>query len=489
MKAATALLLMAPWISLAQQYAIGEYVPNPQNFPNAVAPGPGGAVWFIAIGVVGRVTPSGVITMFKVPGEPSGLTAGPDGAIWFTYASAEGAIGRITTSGAVTNYPLPNPASFPGSIAAGADGALWFTDGGTNMIGRITTAGVVTEYLIPMPDAIPVSITRGPDNAMWFVDGSADNDIGRISLAGVVTEFPLPAGSSYAGNITSGPDGALWFTTGQSVGRITTSGAITEFPVTAGSPRSITTGPDGALWFTLGGSLGRITTAGAVTTYPLPQPSGAIDITTGPDGELWFSGGTGYGGDYTPGLIGEFVFVTANLSVTPSSGYFDQSLEFTGSGFAPNESVQIYAQGVGGTVLATATADASGSFTVSAVAPASPDLFGVPRFFAGLGQSRAKLGAATFTMLPHLQVTPNAGAAGSTVSAVGYGFGSFEPVRIYWDNPRTYLGTVTADANGTFNGSAAFPFTVPSGAPPGADGVIGRGRYTTDTGTGPFTVE
>lgn len=109
-------------------------------------------------------------------------------------------------------------------------------------------------------------------------------------------------------------------------------------------------------------------------------------------------------------------------------------------------------------MLASATADASGSFTASAQAPQSPDLFGIPRFFAGVGQTSGKLGAATFTMMPHLKLTPNSGAAGSTATAAGYGygygFGSFEPVKIFWDNPRTLLGTPAADVNGTLNGTA-----------------------------------
>jgi hypothetical protein len=64
--------------------------------------------------------------------------------------------------------------------------------------------------------------------------------------------------------------------------------------------------------------------------------------------------------------------VTADLSVSPVSGVFRENLTFAGTAFAPNESVQIYVRGVGSSVLASAMADASGAFTVTARAPQSP---------------------------------------------------------------------------------------------------------------------
>jgi hypothetical protein len=188
-------------------------------------------------------------------------------------------------------------------------------------------------------------------------------------------------------------------------------------------------------------------------------------------------------------MIGEVVFVTANLSVTPAQGYYHETLDFVGSGFAPNESVQIYSSGVGSKVLATAVADASGSLTASALAPEWFYAYGNPRIFLAKGQTSGKLGAASFTMEPHLMLTPNSGAAGNTATVAGFGYGPFETVRLFWDNPRTYLGTVYADVYGTFSGSAALQFAVPSGATPGANGVIGLGYYTYATGTGPFTVK
>jgi hypothetical protein len=100
--------------------------------------------------------------------------------------------------------------------------------------------------------------------------------------------------------------------------------------------------------------------------------------------------------------------------------------------------VTIYASGVGSAVLAAATADANGSFTATAHAPQSDYS---PRLFLGVGQTSQKLGAANFQMQPFLLLTPGSGTVGSIVVAEGHGLGSLEKVSVYWNNPRTLLGT------------------------------------------------
>jgi hypothetical protein len=134
--------------------------------------------------------------------------------------------------------------------------------------------------------------------------------------------------------------------------------------------------------------------------------------------------------------------------------------------------------------LASATADGSGSFTATGLAPESE--YG-PRIFLGAGG--AKLGAASFSMAPRLILNPDSGAPGSTATAAGYGFGSSETVDVYWDNPRTFLGKAHADIYGSISGSAAFSFTVPSDAPPGLDKITGRGTVTGAVSFGFFNVQ
>jgi len=98
-------------------------------------------------------------------------------------------------------------------------------------------------------------------------------------------------------------------------------------------------------------------------------------------------------------------------------------------------------------------------------------------------------------MNPRLMPQPNAGAAGSTTTATGLGFGSFQTVRVYWSTPKTLLGTATANALGTFSGSAALTFAVPDGAPLGPNKVYGVGESTESIiggkaiGVGSFTVQ
>jgi streptogramin lyase len=275
--------------------------------PTGITVGPDGSLWFTGegggYGEVGRITTSGVITLYPVPAPPNaqsdpqleGITAGPDGALWFTEVYGD-AIVRMTTDGIFTQYPLPEPGgqptSFPTGIAVGPDGALWFTYNAG--VGRITTSGVITEYPGASTPISPSAITAGPDGALWFADGF--NTIGRITTDGTITNYPLPTAGAAPVSIAAGPDGALWFTDSgpmiSQIGRITTAGAITEYPLPSSTePYGITAGPDGALWFTEaeGHAIGRITTSGVITTYALSFPSSTPHgITAGPDGALWF---------------------------------------------------------------------------------------------------------------------------------------------------------------------------------------------------------
>lgn len=461
------LLLIVPGLAGAQQIAIGEYaLPSAKNVgPYWIAAGPDGALWFtnnVGGSQIGHITTAGMITSYVPPNGAFAITAGPDGAMWFdTYNNT---IGRITTAGAITEYPIPSGSTLWG-ITSGPDGALWFAHG--NNIGRITTTGTFTEYALPTPNAQPYWITTGPDGALWFTEMSGNN-IGRITTAGAITEYPVPTVRSNPSGITSGPDGALWFAEfGGKIGRITTSGAISEYPVAA-EPESITAGPDGALWFTeIGGKIGRITTFGAITEYAVPTSNSyPWGIATGPDGELWFTEGEG-------NKIGEVVFVSAGLTVSPTTGGYHANLKFTGSSFMPKEHIQIYTGGVGSAVLVSATADATGSFTATARAPQST--YG-PRLFLGVGQNSGKLGAASFFVTPKLVLNPNSGSIGTLISTEGYGFTPLEQIKIYWQKPRYLLGTWYADAHGTFSG--AFTFTIPAWAPPGLNTILAVGPTT-----------
>src|ERR1039458_5973278 len=257
--------------------------------------GPDGNLWFTenyAFGVptqIGRITPSGVMTLFSIPSGSSegGITAGPDGNVWFTEYRA-GKIGRITPAGVITEFSIPSGGN-PQDITLGPDGNLWFTDA-LAKIGKITPAGVITEF----STSNCVRIAAGPDGNLWFTE-NLNNKIGRITTAGVITEFPIPTSGSYPTGITAAPDGNLWFTedSGNKIGRITPAGVFTEFPIpTANSDtEAIAVGPDGNVWFTerQGNKIGTITAAGVITEISAPtSASQPMGIAAGPGGTLWF---------------------------------------------------------------------------------------------------------------------------------------------------------------------------------------------------------
>jgi hypothetical protein len=212
--------------------------------------------------------------------------------------------------------------------------------------------------------------------------------------------------------------------------------------------------------------------------YPGIPSTNLFGITRGPHGWLWFTEALG-------NKIGQIVFTTASLTVSPSSGHFGTPLTFTGSAFAAGENVNIYIRGIGSGVEASATADASGSFTV----PGSETLLPYgPHLFMGLGQSSGKLAAATLSVVAGLSLKPNVGTAGSTATVGGAGFGPFELVFMYWNTPRVHLGTVKTDINGSFGGSTGLTFVIPAGAPSGINLILGEGNTGT-TSRGSFTVQ
>jgi streptogramin lyase len=160
--------------------------------PDWVARGPDGNLWFtdVANSQIGRVTPSGALTLFtrgltKWNSGPQYITTGPDGALWFTEVRSR--VGRITPDGHIREFSRGIPArSSIGGIVAGRDGNLWFTLYHGNELARITPAGVVTRFrrgIYPSrgndsstPDSVPFVDRNG---TIWFNEPQG----GRIAAA------------------------------------------------------------------------------------------------------------------------------------------------------------------------------------------------------------------------------------------------------------------------------------------------------------------
>jgi hypothetical protein len=178
-----------------------------------------------------------------------------------------------------------------------------------------------------------------------------------------------------------------------------------------------------------------------------------------------------------PCYFGSFslrVFPAAAIELSQASGSPFTEVTVTGSGFAPNETVDIFA---GLPLLATATSNAVGSFAAVGREPQNP--VGPMNVYA-YGLSSGKLGSATLSVTSSVATYPAIAAPGGTTTAYPLGFGAGETVNIYWNQPRQLLGTAIADALG----SAALAITIPANASPGLNGVFGVGATTGSLGLG-----
>jgi streptogramin lyase len=161
------------------------------GYPYQITSGPDGNLWFTdRARLIVKMTPAGKFTTFQVPtqdGSTDDIAAGPDGNLWFTLdGTGPSRIGRITPSGTITLFTISgsgNDGLSLSGIAAGPDGNLWFTyeDFSTNAdeIGRITTSGSTSLFPTPTANGGPTDITAGPDGAMWFTE--AVGNVGRIT--------------------------------------------------------------------------------------------------------------------------------------------------------------------------------------------------------------------------------------------------------------------------------------------------------------------
>ena len=181
-----------------------------EGYPSSITVGPDGRLWFadadVEGGRIGQVTVSGQVTSNYIQApdisDPTTITPGPDGNMWFTVfgLNGDGKIGRVTPSGAVTLFPVPGAKWYLGYHVglrrqplvhrdeakqdrpyhpfrrhhriqrlresarnrSGNDGNLWFTESGGNKIGRITTRGEYSNSPFQHPTHSPGGSLRDP---------------------------------------------------------------------------------------------------------------------------------------------------------------------------------------------------------------------------------------------------------------------------------------------------------------------------------------
>lgn len=240
---------------------------------------PDGAVWFISFDDITRIAQDGTLTRFPMPAEAAGGPAGsystiaewslvvaPDGNVWFgghrhpldaegREVGSEAIIGRMTPSGELSEFKLPHGGGYPTRLAIGPDGNVWFTAAEAGSVGFVTPAGQVQEF--PRPRyALPNFIAAAPD-AIWFTESPEGSVLTRITSTGETDEFRIAGKEERpgVGPLVAGSDGRIWFAAGAGwAGRIDSHGRLSKvaLPHQTGI-EDLVVGPEGSLWYAAGG--------------------------------------------------------------------------------------------------------------------------------------------------------------------------------------------------------------------------------------------
>jgi len=139
--------------------------------------------------------------------------------------------------------------------------------------------------------------------------------------------------------------------------------------------------------------------------------------------------------------------VTADASMTPTSGYVGTQLNVSGTGFLASQGITIIFDN---TPVGTTSASAQGSFSFQ---------FKVPARQAGTYKVRVTDGQnfkdINFVVTTSATITPTSASApgfvGQTVTVSGVGFNSGAKLTITYDGKQVTTGTVGADSNFSIN--------------------------------------
>jgi virginiamycin B lyase len=193
-------------VAIGEISATGEeiphFIPASTRTPD-LAEGADGSMWFTdsAHARIGRVTPSGHVRIYNLPGRNHGgtwgIAPGPQHTVWFTEGSTKpegqglARIGRITPQGKIKEFILKPPFDRPfGSIVEGPDQAMWFTAGAvppggpaiTGAVERISQTGrirLIARYLNTYSWLRPELLAAGPGHAVWLASATG---IGRLNI-------------------------------------------------------------------------------------------------------------------------------------------------------------------------------------------------------------------------------------------------------------------------------------------------------------------
>ncbi|HEV7527442.1 MAG TPA: hypothetical protein VGO29_00945 [Solirubrobacteraceae bacterium] len=177
---------------------ISEYETNSSESVSGVTVGADGKLWYGEGNKIARMDTTGHTTASEdfplPPGDNliNGLVLGPDGNIWFSLG-VPAAVGRITPTGTITIFPTPTLNSLPFGLAVGPDQQIWFAERNGDAIGAIPTTAssgaAIVEYPVGSSNAGVQYVTAGPDSRMWF------NEFNRSSLGAITTNAATPSGT------------------------------------------------------------------------------------------------------------------------------------------------------------------------------------------------------------------------------------------------------------------------------------------------------
>ena len=249
---------------------------------------------------------------YKVPSadsEPGSITLGSDGNLWFTEGAEfftpnpdpdtggtfHSNIGKITPGGAITEFRVEG-GGFPHDIVQGPGELLYFTH--NNGLGRISTAGVVSPF-IAAPFSVGGNELDAVGNNIWITDFNAHSLWRYDVVSGEFVEFPLPA-EFFSGPTDVAVDdasGDVWFSASGEravIGRLSPAGTFATFDV-VGSPNAVSIATDGKVWFTdrFASTVGYVDPANGNPVgrqFPTVTPdAGPQDIAGAANGNMWFT--------------------------------------------------------------------------------------------------------------------------------------------------------------------------------------------------------
>ena len=168
------------------------------------------------------MTTAGAVTLFPISSsgsQASGLTslaAGADGNLWFTEREGKSTVlGRMSPSGVVTDFPVANLVG--ATVANGLNGSLIVTGQnarGQNEVLSLTTTGASTRYKIPAAISKAFGTYLGAaDGSLWFSNETGTPRLGRITSSGAATSYNLSPYVRYRfplDAMTLGQDGNLY---------------------------------------------------------------------------------------------------------------------------------------------------------------------------------------------------------------------------------------------------------------------------------------